>query len=134
MEVNFLTTKLQIQNLYIDAYLHLAFWGICYTTNIFVLSQDLICLFKQWNMSYQQYGISSQPVSLVFHHSRHFQYFSWGKKETKLTHDLGLILDKGLTWKQHVQHIVTKALMVFWACKGLHLVNQWWHIECTSLW
>ena len=23
---------------------------------------------------------------------------------------LGLILDKGLTWKQHIQHIVTKAL------------------------
>jgi hypothetical protein len=31
---------------------------------------------------------------------------------------LGLILDKGLTWKQHVQHIVTKALRVYWACRA----------------
>jgi RNase H. len=31
---------------------------------------------------------------------------------------LGLILDKGLTWKQHVQHIVTKSLRVFWACRA----------------
>ena len=28
-------------------------------------------------------------------------------------------MDKGLTWKQHVQHIVTKALRVFWACRAM---------------
>ena len=51
---------------------------------------------------------------------------------------LGLILDKGLTWKQHVQHIVTKLLGSF-GLAWLGLVNhgdwsQWWHIGCTSLW
>ena len=31
---------------------------------------------------------------------------------------LGLIWDKGLTWKQYVQHIVTKAHRVFWAFRA----------------
>jgi hypothetical protein len=46
---------------------------------------------------------------------------------------LGLILDKGLTWKQHVQHTVTKALRIFWACRatfgkswGLKAMMTYW--------
>jgi hypothetical protein len=35
---------------------------------------------------------------------------------------LGLVLDKGLTWKQHVQN--TKALRVFWACRAM-FGNVW---------
>ena len=27
-------------------------------------------------------------------------------------------MDTGLTWKQHVQHIVTKDLRIFWACRA----------------
>ena len=53
---------------------------------------------------------------------------------------LGLILDKGLTWKQYVQHIVTKALRVFWGCRatfnkswGLKsLVTYWMNITVVT--
>ena len=31
---------------------------------------------------------------------------------------LEIILDKGLTWKQHVQHILNKAHRIFWVNHG----------------
>jgi hypothetical protein len=31
---------------------------------------------------------------------------------------LGLILDKGLTWKAQLKNVMNKAYRAFWACKG----------------
>ena len=48
------------------------------------------------------------------------EHFLFGSRIQLLTlvRFLGLILEKELTWNQHVQRIVTKALGVFWACRA----------------
>ena len=40
---------------------------------------------------------------------------------------LGLILDKNLTWKQHMESCITKAYRVFWTCR--RMLGKTWGLK-----